>query len=134
MGTSLGVGNDPRYSATSTFETFPFPDGLTPNIPAEDYANDARARRIAAAAKHLNELRENWLNPPELVNRVPEDIPGYPKRLIAKNPSAAADLTSRTLTKLYNANPAWLQHAHREVDEAVAAAYGRDWPLAMRRS
>ena len=25
LGTSLGVGNDPRYTPTTTFETFPFP-------------------------------------------------------------------------------------------------------------
>ena len=25
-----GVGNDPRYTPTTTFETFPFPEGLTP--------------------------------------------------------------------------------------------------------
>ena len=39
-------------------------------------------------------------------------------------------IKKRTLTNLYNANPAWLQHAHRELDEAVAAAYGWEWPLA----
>ena len=30
MGSSIGVGNDPRYTSTSCFETFPFPTGLTP--------------------------------------------------------------------------------------------------------
>jgi hypothetical protein len=30
MGTSIGVGNDPRYTPTTCFETFPFPVGLTP--------------------------------------------------------------------------------------------------------
>ena len=30
MGTSIGVGNDPRYTPTTCFETFPFPEGLTP--------------------------------------------------------------------------------------------------------
>ncbi len=30
MGTSIGVGNDPRYTPTTCFETFPFPAGLTP--------------------------------------------------------------------------------------------------------
>ena len=30
MGTWLGVGNDPRYTPTTCFETFPFPEGLTP--------------------------------------------------------------------------------------------------------
>ena len=35
-------------------------------------------------------------------------------------------LKRRTLTNLYNERPAWLANAHRELDEAVAAAYG--WP------
>ena len=30
QGTSIGVGNDPRYTPTTCFETFPFPAGLTP--------------------------------------------------------------------------------------------------------
>ncbi len=30
MGTSIGVGNDPRYTPSSCFDTFPFPAGLTP--------------------------------------------------------------------------------------------------------
>jgi type II restriction/modification system DNA methylase subunit YeeA len=61
---------------------------------------------------------------------VPEVVPGYPDRLIARSPATAADLKKRTLTNLYNVKPAWLQHAHRELDEAVAAAYGWEWPLA----
>ncbi len=38
-------------------------------------------------------------------------------------------MTKRTLTALYNARPAWLDHAHRALDEAVAEAYGwgGDW-------
>ena len=128
--TWLGVGNDPRYTPTTTFETFPFPEGATPNIPASEYSGDPRAQCIAAAAKRLNELRENWLNPPELVDRVPEVVPGYPDRLIAKSPAAGVELNKRTLTNLYNTNPTWLQHEHRELDEAVADAYGWEWPLA----
>jgi hypothetical protein len=53
-GNWLGVGNDLRYNSTRTFQTFPFPDGLTPNIPAASYATDPRAIKIADAAKHLN--------------------------------------------------------------------------------
>ena len=71
----------------------------------------------------MNRLRENWLNPPEWVDRVPEVVPGYPDRIVAK-PGHEADLKKRTLTNLYNAMPAWLQNAHRELDQAVAAAYG----------
>jgi hypothetical protein len=125
----LGVGNDPRYTPTTVFETFPFPDGLSPNICAADYAMDPRAARISKVAKRLDELRENWLNPPELVERVPEVVPKYPDRLMPKSPEAEKVLRKRTLTKLYNEKPAWLQHAHRELDEAVAAAYGWGWPL-----
>ena len=33
LGTWLGVGNDPRYTPTTTFQTFPFPEGLTPDVP-----------------------------------------------------------------------------------------------------
>jgi len=128
LGTSLE--DRPRYTPTTTFETFPFPEGLTPNIPADEYAGDPRAKRIAAAAKALDELRESWLNPPELVNWIPEVVPGYPDRLLPKNVSAEKELKKRTLTNLYNTNPAWLLHAHRELDEAVAAAYGWPWPLA----
>jgi len=127
LGTSLE--DRPRYTSTTTFATYPFPDSLTPKIAAADYAADPRAQRIGAAAKRLNELRDNWLNPSELVDRVPEVVPGYPDRVMAKNATAAVDLKKRTLTNLYNANPAWLRHAHRELDEAVAAAYGWEWPL-----
>lgn len=124
-GGRLGFGNDPRYNSTATFETFPFPEGVSPNIPATEYADDPRAIRIAEAAKRLDELRNNWLNPPEWVERVPEVVPGYPDSIVAK-PGHEADLKKRTLTNLYNARPAWLDNVHKELDAAVAAAYGWD--------
>jgi type II restriction/modification system DNA methylase subunit YeeA len=124
--TWLGVGNDPRYTPSTTFETFPFREGLTPNIPATEYANDPRAIAIATAAKRLDELRETWLNPPDLVRREKEVVPGFPDRLLPVDATAAAILKTRTLTNLYNQRPAWLANAHRDLDTAVAAAYG--WP------
>lgn len=124
LGTSLE--DRPRYTPTTCFETFPFPDGLTPNIPAAAYGDDPRAQRIAAAARRLDELRRAWLNPPDLVEIVPEVVPGYPDRIIPKSDEAAAILKKRTLTNLYNARPAWLASAHAALDAAVAAAYG--WP------
>lgn len=124
MCTWLGVGNDPRYTPTTCFETFPFPEGLAPNIPAADYASDPRAQAIAKAAARLNELREKWLSPPDLVQRVPEVVPGYPDRILPVDDKAAKILKDRTLTKLYNERPAWLDHAHKDLDKAVAAAYG----------
>lgn len=122
MGTSLE--DRPRYTPSTTFETFPFPEGLTPNVPAADYADDPRAQAIAEAAARLNELRENWLNPPDLVRREPEVVPGYPDRILPVDEKAAEILKKRTLTNLYNERPAWLDHAHRDLDRAVAAAYG----------
>jgi len=124
LGGWHGVGNDPQYTPSLGFETFPFPDGLTPNIPTADYADDSRAQAIAKAAARLNEFRENWLNPPDLVVREPEVVPGYPDRILPKDDAAAKELAKRTLTNLYNARPAWLDHAHRALDEAVADAYG----------
>lgn len=124
MCTFLGVGNDPRYTPTTCFDTFPFPSGLTPNIPASDYADNPHAQAIASAARRLVELRDNWLNPPEWACREPEVVPDYPDRILPINETAAAELKKRTLTNLYNARPSWLSNAHRALDEAVAAAYG----------
>lgn len=127
MGTSLE--DRPRYTPSTTFETFPFPAGLTPDLPAASYANDPRAGRIAAAARALVEARDRWLNPPEWTQRVPEVVPGFPDRLLPK-PGHEAELKKRTLTNLYNARPSWLALLHQDLDQAVAAAYSWEWPLA----
>ncbi len=84
-GTWLGVGNDPRYTPTTTFETYPLPEGLTPDVPATNFASDPRAITIATAAKRLDSLRNNWLNPPDLVRIEPEVVPGYPDRIVPKD-------------------------------------------------
>ena len=49
-----------------------------------------------------------WLNPPDLVRREPQVVPGYPDRLLPVSDEAAALLKKRTLANLYNARPAWL--------------------------
>ena len=100
MGTWLGKGNDPRYTPTTCFETFPlpWPPGTGP-------VDDPRVVAIGEAAKALNELRENWLNP---------------------EGATEAELKKRTLTNLYNQRPTWLQNAHAALDRAVWDAYG--WP------
>jgi len=48
----MGKGNDPRYTATSTFETFPFPR-----------PTDAQGAAIGTAAADLDRARGAWLNP-----------------------------------------------------------------------
>ena len=140
LGTWLGVGNDPRYTPSTTFETFAFPEGLTPNLPALIYADDHRAQRIAAVAAELDQCRNFWLNPPDLIHIEPEVYPTvemleaghlklYPDRILPKDADAAKILKTRTLTNLYNERPAWLADIHQRLDAAVAEAYG--WPTDL---
>jgi hypothetical protein len=82
--TALGspYGNHPRYTPTTCFETFPFPDHLTPRDTAQAAPTGPLAERIAQAAQRLNELRENWLNPAEWVDWVitpEEEKAGFPE-------------------------------------------------------
>ncbi|MDP1569268.1 MAG: N-6 DNA methylase [Vicinamibacterales bacterium] len=123
-----------RYTPTTCFETFPFPD-----------ATEAQRRAIGDAARELDTLRTRWLNPPEWVV---EDVLEFPAsvdgpwarqvehpnaegigtakyvRLLARDEEIEKQLRKRTLTNLYNERPAWLDQAHRVLDEAVFAAYG----------
>ena len=87
-----------RYTPTTCFETFPFPR-----------PDDAQREAVATAANELNMLRENWLNPTDML--------GQPAL-------SESQLRRRTLTNLYNDNPTWLQNAHSKLDAAVADAYG----------
>jgi hypothetical protein len=47
----------------------------------------------------------------------------YP-RIEPRDAECAAKLKERTLTKLYNERPAWLDFAHKKLDAAVTTAYG----------
>jgi len=98
----------------------------------------------------LNDLRENWLNPPEWTTTRLLEFPGstdgpwsrfvtdpdargvgtvrYP-RIEPRDMDCATKLVKRTLTNLYNRRPAWLGHAHAKLDASVAAAYGFDVDL-----
>jgi len=106
MCTWLGAGNDPRYTPTTTFETFPFPWPL--DTPEERLTSEQRRHRdaIAAAAAALDRARQRWLLP----------LPG--------GTDATGELERRTLTALYRVRPAWLVTSHAQLDRAVAAAYG----------
>ena len=105
MGTQLE--DRPRYTPTSTFETFPFPWP-----PGKEPKSSPLVKAIAEAARELVKQRDQWLNPPKAGPEI---------------------LASRTLTHLYNdlakGRCAWLENAHRKLDEAVFAAYG--WPAAL---
>ncbi|MFO1303034.1 MAG: type IIL restriction-modification enzyme MmeI [Burkholderiales bacterium] len=129
LGTALE--DRPRYTPTSTFETFPFPKGITPRDTAKGPPAGALAEAISTAARNLTMLRENWLNPVEWTERVPEPVAGYADLVVAKE-GHEQDLNRRTLTNLYNERPAWLDNAHKALDVAVAQAYGwADYSVAM---
>jgi hypothetical protein len=74
MGTALE--DRPRYTPTSTFETFPLPWP-----PSHEPKDSPLVEGIAEAARELVAKRDAWLNPP---NTSPEE------------------LKKRTLTNLYN--------------------------------
>jgi len=132
LGTSLE--DRPRYTPTTTVETFPFPEGLSPDIPASEYADDPRAIAVAEAARYLVELRDRWLNPPEWVEWIDEPAPEYPGRPVPRGEAAAKELRKRTLTGLYNTRPQWLSDAHAALDAAVAAAYGWDVDIPSEKA
>ncbi len=87
-----------RYTPTTSFETFPFPwpPGCGP-------ADDPRVKAITQAARELVEKCDRWLNP---------------------EGASEAELKQRTLTNLYNQRAAWLDVAHRKLEQAVFDAYG----------
>ncbi len=116
----------PRYTPTTTFETFPFP-WAPGREPAEQ--SDPRVGAIAQAARELVEQRERWLTP------TPSALAGTSPKSAGEESSSQtgnADLgeagrgSKRTLTALYNQRPTWLALAHEKLDRAVFAAYG--WP------
>lgn len=145
LGTSLE--DRPRYTPTTCFETYPFPPGLAPSYTASQRMEKvqggalipgdvpASARRvvteIAIAAKRLVDLRDQWLNPAQWCEQVPDVLPlgmkgpSYPDRFVARR-GFEKELAKRTLTNLYNLRPPWLIAAHESLDAAVAKGYG--WP------
>jgi hypothetical protein len=68
-----------RYTPTTTFETYPFPWP-----PGKESFDDPRVTAIAAAAKALDDFRNNWLNPKDTLLQ------------------GSKALQKRTLTNLYN--------------------------------
>ena len=119
MGTSLE--DRPRYTPTTTFQTFPFPWP-----PGKEDQPSAAYQAISRAAKQLNAERHAWLNPAGVGGRA---------------------LKERTLTNLYNALQVFrgldsmkakaaaadfaprLDELHQALDVAVCAAYG--WGPAL---
>jgi hypothetical protein len=64
-----------------------------------------------------------YIDPSTINPQLSTGLVRYP-RLEPRDADCAAKLKDRTLTKLYNERPAWLDLAHKKLDAAVAAAYG----------
>ncbi|HEY6910707.1 MAG TPA: hypothetical protein VI356_15115 [Myxococcales bacterium] len=54
--------------------------------------------------------------------KVIDDAP-LPPRVMPVDEAAEKELKERTLTKLYNQRPGWLDMLHEELDRQVLAAY-----------
>lgn len=125
---SLRKGSDlqdrPRYTHTSTFATFPFPTGMTPDLPVEISQSAPAADAISEAARELDRLRTAWLWPEGSWSEACESVEGLPTRRVPVDDAAGALLKRRTITALYNDPPEWLRLAHQALNTAVAAAYG----------
>ncbi|WP_199777071.1 class I SAM-dependent DNA methyltransferase [Deinococcus sp. NW-56] len=102
QGTALGVGNDPRYTPSTCFETFPFPVP-TPEQRAgvEKWAQYAVQMRDHLLAQDARATLTGLYNSVAELRRAPES-------------------THPAMTLLM---------AHDRLDAAVAAAYGWAWPL-----
>lgn len=128
-----------RYTPTSCYSTFPYP-----------VLTEQQEIRIAEAASELAEVRSQWLNPPEWTREEALEFPGtatgpwrhwlhntdaqgigtvHWRRRVPLDDDAKDKLAARTLTKLYNRRPEWLERLHQKLDEAVADAYG--WPVDL---
>ncbi len=128
LRTGTSLEDRPRYTNTTCFETFPFPIGLTPDLPADGFSTDVRAIAIADAVRDLVAKRDHYINPPEWTDwkiSTAEKAAAFPERPVAK-PGKEDELKRRTLTTLYNEPPKWLAMAHETLDIAVATAYGWD--------
>src|SRR5207247_88072 len=99
LGTRLETR--PRYTPTTSFETFPLPWP-----PGHEPVTEPNCMAIAGAARELVEKRDAWL--------------------AGTDPS---DKKPRSLVRLYNERPTWLDIVHRKLDAAVFAAYG--WPVDL---
>lgn len=115
-GGKLGVGNDPRYNRTVTFDPFPFP---TPALDLRNRIGEIGERidahRKAAVARDASVTNTALYNVVEKL-RAGEPLTAKERAL---NETAACGV---------------LRELHDALDETVAAAYGWMWPLTREEA
>lgn len=107
MCTWLGVGNDPRYTPTTCFETFPFPAGLTPADTAHQRTEALEGGALIPAdlpdtlsdALHTEDFKPN--QPLAPVHQAPAAIKTIP-------PRQAATAIAQAAQRLNALRQAWL--------------------------
>lgn len=103
QGTSLGIGNDPRYTSATCFETFAFPRPTT-----------EQRTEIEKWAKYLDDVRRALLQADDqrTLTGMYNDVTALRKKRDSAHPVYA------------------LVIAHEKLDKAVHDAYGWDYPLS----
>ena len=104
-GARLGVGNDPRYTKTRCFETFPFPAPAGPEKEIRQLAEDLDAHRKARQALHPGLTMTGMYN---VLAQLRRGEPLGPKEKQIHEQGLVSVLRQR----------------HDELDAAVLAAYG----------
>ena len=113
LGGRLGVGNDPVYSKSTCFDTFPFPDtdtGLTPALRAH----------IGALAEQIDAHRKRVLAPE--AGHTGLTLTGMYNVLAALR--EGRELTAKEKTMHTQGLVGVLRELHDELDAAVLTAYG----------
>jgi hypothetical protein len=112
-GGRLGVGNDPRYNKSRSFDPFPFP-AVSPSL----------HRRLAATAEALDNHRKAALGRDERITMT--GMYNVVGRL------RSGEHLTREQREIHEiAACGVLRDLHDELDAQVAQAYGWPWPMAM---
>jgi type II restriction/modification system DNA methylase subunit YeeA len=102
LGSRLGVGNDSRYTPSTTFETFPFP-----------HPTNEQREAISKAAQHLHNVREFLKKKDKTLTEIYNELEALRAQ---EKPNIKDPVYSLLL-------------AHQDLDKAVYAAYGWEYPL-----
>ena len=115
----LGIGNDPRYSKTRTFDPFPFSALLTD--PAPDEAGRASLERLRELGERLDASRQERLDAQRDLT-----MTGLYNRLERRREAlhGGAPLTEEERADHERARTPLLAVLHDAIDRAVLAAYG----------
>ena len=115
MAAFCGVGNDPTYTPTSTFETFPFPAGLEPNPPQPPFTEGGSINPASLES------------PPSIKG----DLGGFASAIATAARPAWLDNAHRTLDKAVAAAYNWNDYTPEMPDETIL---GRLLELNLERA